>query len=234
MHRFFHPKIPSLSGETTLSSEESHHLLHVLRVKNGETITLVDGNGNVAVAEVVKAHAKGTEVRVLNLKTEAPSTRVHLAFALPKGPALDFIVRRCTEVGISSFQPLVTSHSLKKNAWNETRWHRVVAEVSKQCQAAWFPQLHSALYLEEWLASRDRRRTLFFCDENDRKVPVENGSNIQEADIVVGSEGGWNREEVEKLAAAGGKAFSLGVNRLRAETAALVATTLLKARLGEL
>ncbi len=233
MHRFFQSPLPKETAQTTLSADESHHLVHVLRVKEGETVTLVDGKGGRATAEIVKASARGAIATILSVAQEKASTRIHLVFAVSKGPALDFIVRRCTEVGIASLQPIVTAHSSPKNAWNEERWEKVVHEVGKQCQSAWFPTLCPPLSLDSWLTSRERSRLFFYCDENERRAPLGQAGSV-DCDIVVGAEGGWNREEIEKMAKADGKALGLGANRLRAETAALVATVLVKAMLLEL
>ncbi len=185
---------------------------------------LIDGKGTLAKARVDSASPKGTRVHVLSIETSAKKSGVTICFGVPKGPALDFIVRRCTELGVAAFQPLVTRYSLhlKEKDFNEERWHKVVAEVAKQCQELHFPSILPAKPLNAWLSSREKR-TLVLCDEAER----EGSPSLQgDCDLLIGAEGGWSDEERMELKAAGAISFGLGVNRLRAETAAVVATYL--------
>ncbi len=238
MHRFYHPQFETPPAAVTLSPEESHHMVHVLRLKADDTVELTDGAGNIATAVVVRLSAKGSGLQVTALRQEPKTTSVSLVFALPKGPALDFIIRRCTELGVARLQPLITAHSSAKSSWNEARWARVVAEVAKQCQASWFPEIAPARDLSDWLAQRDNSSRLIFCDENHRRSQVASVLSSlppgSPCEVVVGAEGGWRREEIENLSASGGIPLGLGANRLRAETATLVSLTLVKAHLAEL
>src|SRR5688572_20177096 len=109
-------------GEVTLSLEESHHLARVLRMQTGEEIEVVDGQGSVGMATIVDANPKATKARVQNVRKESQASSIVLAFGIPKATACDFILHRCTEIGIKAFQPLITAHSLHPKEWNQGRW----------------------------------------------------------------------------------------------------------------
>lgn len=220
--------------EVELSSEESHHLAKVLRMQVGEECELINGLGIVAKAKIQDNHAKRARCLILEVRKEPPLNRIHIAFAIPKSNALDFIIHRCTEAGVGSFQPLVTDHSSKISSWNEDRWERVVLETSKQCQEAYFPVVLNPMGLNSWLLEkRDRERKLIFCDEQARHDVLTNVSTEHQADFLIGSEGGWSETE-RGLLQKEGRGLGLGKNRLRAETACLVALTLLKKHWNEL
>lgn len=224
--------------EITLPGQQSHHLVNVLRLKNGAEVELVDGKGTVARGNVAESSPHASKITIQSVDRIASHSRVTLAFAIPKGAALDLIVRKCTEVGLMAFQPLITRHSINPDHWNEERWDKVVNEVIKQCQAPHAPIVYPPKTLEDWIGSRDESSLLVFCheDKREKKSAAEsrNTKSQRSCDLLVGSEGGWSKEETERIEARGAIPLSLGANRLRAETAALVALVLTKKDLGEL
>jgi len=221
-------------GEVELSPEESHHLSKVLRMTAGQECWLVNGEGLIARAVISHSSPKGSKCVVQEVKKENAKHKIHVAFAIPKSSALDFIVHRCTEIGVKSFQPLISDHSLKVNSWNDERWARVVLETSKQCQETFFPKVLPPLELKTWLTqARDKTRVLIYCDEKARQDSLESLSTEKEFDLLIGAEGGWSEEE-RILFQKEGRGMGLGRNRLRAETACVVALTLLKKHCNEM
>lgn len=220
--------------EISLDREQSRHLTKVLRLGTGAVVEIVDGKGTVAHARVTLAHADRARVCIDQVTQVAAPSKIHIAFGISKGQALDFLVRRCTEVGVASFQPLVTQHSLRESGWNQDRWARVIAEVCKQCQSSVFPVIFSPLSLAEWLKQSAGERLRFVCDENDREQILENIAPSEGYAILTGPEGGWSALERQQFSAAGLLPLSLGTLRLRAEMAALVACVVLKTRIGEI
>ncbi len=232
MHRFFSPEDFQSGKEYLLSPEQSHHLVKVVRLREGAEVELFNGKGKAAHAQVIEAHGKRSRVQVLSVRSAEPLSQITLAFGLPKATALDFVIHRATEVGVAGFQPLITEHSLGEKSWNVTRWERVVTEVCKQCQADVFPRLYKPMRLMNWLEKRDSQKGLLFCNETQRKqkTPQAVGPAL---DVLVGPEGGWSQQEISAVEKSGAMPFSLGPQRLRMETASLVALTLAKALNGE-
>lgn len=227
--RFFCESIPESGATAMLDRDESHHAAKVLRLESGEAVDLVDGRGGWARGEVERVDAKGTAVRVTERQQTEPYHQVTVAFGITKGAALDFIVHRLTEVGVREMVPLLTDHSLAPKEWNEERWTRVLRETAKQCQETWFPTLRSPVRLSDFLAELGSR-PFAVCDEADRAA----GANLPRFEtVLVGPEGGWSAPERALFRRQGAHFLGLGRNRLRAETAALASTLLVKKHLGE-
>ncbi|MFM8268625.1 MAG: RsmE family RNA methyltransferase [Pseudomonadota bacterium] len=231
--RFLSLEIPPIGSVLTLDEEQSSHCVRVLRLRAGENLSVIDGKGNLADGVILDANPKRTTIEIKFIRTVEQSSQLQVVFGLTKPAALELIFRKCTEVGIHSFQPLITDHSLHPGSWNEERWQKIVVEACKQSQEIWFPQICPPITLNSWLKSRDINRSLIVCDEEFR-----NGSKgapvISPADILIGPEGGWSEAERDLLQKMKVSFLGLGPNRLRAETACLVALTLVKSRLGEI
>lgn len=223
----------AVASEVELSPEESHHLARVLRLDVRAHVSLVNGTGSVAEAVIVEASAKRARCVVNEVRVEPIKNRITLAFAIPKSGALDFIIHRCTELGVSAFQPIVSKHSMAASAWNEERWNRIIIEVSKQCQESHFPTLSSPQPLGAWIRSRKTDRDMVFCDEGDRSGVITFKPGFVGLDLLIGCEGGWSEEDRDCFKNIG-HSLGLGPNRLRAETSSIVALSLLKKLISEI
>lgn len=234
MARFLSKVEFHVGDKIELSPEESHHLSKVLRMESGDECFLVNGVGGVARAKVEESHSRKSKCTILEVETVKKRNRIHVAFAIPKSNAIDFIVHRCTEVGVGSFQPLITDHSQKINSWNQERWERVITETAKQCQESHFPRVLAPMDLKTWVTQkRDKQRELVYCDEESRQDSVSHLLIDKDCDLLIGSEGGWSASE-RILFQNEGKGMGLGKNRLRAETACIVGLSLLKKHYHEI
>ena len=231
MSRFLSPERLLSQSQLTLDREESHHALHVLRLTVGETIQVIDGHGALAEAVIEKVCGKHVIVSIVSVNHQPRPRDIQLAFGIAKAPALEFIVKRCTEVGASSFQPLVTEHAMNRTHWNPTRWGRVATEAMKQCERLHVPELLAPVSLSEFLSQRNPAWQLVCCSERQRDQPIALTPEANTA-IMVGPEGGWSLRELEQIQHAGAAFLGLGPNRLRAETAALAAIIRIQA-IGE-
>lgn len=232
MYRAFFEGEFEVGQVITLSSEDARHLSTVLRLKTGASVQIFNGVGGVGEACLEKV-GKGTALaRIESTHTVAANHKVSIVFGLSKAPAVDFIVRRCTELGVRSFQPLKTQNSQSWSSWNAERWRKMTIETSKQCQENNLPIVETPLSFEAWLEKRQPGVDVVVCDENKRDSEAELNSNFVE--VVIGAEGGWSEQERVAFDGVGVHWLGLGVNRLRTETAALVGATLIKEGLGEL
>jgi len=227
MRRFLYDELSVVSSEFFLSTAQSHHLIHVLRIKEGDHITVVDGRGLMALAEVLSTGGR-TQLKLIDVKREENVNKVNVVFGITKSPAMDFLIRRISEVGVLSFQPLITSHSTLGREFRLDRWQRVIAEVCKQCEELHFPSLSQPLTLSDWVNQRTVQNTLIVCSESARTERSHLPTNISKVDLVIGPEGGWSTDELGIFDEVGALKFGLGRNRLRTETAALVAVMLVK------
>lgn len=231
--RFLSREIGLPDSTLALDPEESVHCVRVLRLSPGDSVLLIDGKGSTAEGTILKADSKKTLVSVNRKEFSEMNSKIELVFGVTKPPALESIFRKCTELGLRSFQPLITEHSVRLGGWNEERWGKILVEACKQCQDPWLPELKKPIKFQDWLLNRSNSRALVFCDEGFRE-PQKSLSLNENTDILVGPEGGWSDKERELVNSLGGLPLSLGPNRLRAETACLVALTLIKSKIHEL
>ncbi len=233
MSRFYTQDKIATGQTITLNREESHHLAKVLRMKAGDSVQLIDGNGLLAEGKIVEDSRNGSVILVESLKVDHSTSRVSLAFGISKSSALEVLIRRTTEIGVKSFQPLLTQHSLHPDSWNEERWNKLIHEVCKQCELLTFPKLLPPLKLSEWLVKRNKEAELVYSYENSRNDQLQL-STEKDVELLIGSEGGFSEEEIRTIQNHNAKSLGLGKNKLRVETASLVALVLVKQKLGEI
>lgn len=231
--RFLSLEIPLVGNSLTLDPDQSAHCCRVLRMKAGEPISLIDGKGSLAEATLIESNPKRTTVKIESITFCERASHVSVAFGLVKPHSLEWIFKKCTEIGVHSFQPLISDHSLHPDSWNSQRWQTIVEEACKQCQEVWFPEIKAPMALPSWLASRSKQSDLIICDEfvRDSKLspPIQGLT-----DILIGPEGGWSDSERTVFKKYPFQPLGLGNNRLRSETACIVALALVKSHVGEL
>lgn len=214
-----------------LTSSQQHYLRRVLRLKEGDRFVAMDGVGKSWWAKIESTSASLLEP--IDISTELPVT-VTLLTALPKGNAYDEVVRCCTELGVSIFQPVISDRTLLKPSSHKLeRWRRIATEAAEQAERQIVPTVLESVSFTEIL-------TREVDAESDRYICVARGevphlckylqhsvrNNIL---IATGPEGGWTKEEVAKAIAVGYQPVSLGDRILRAVTAPIVALSLVGA-----
>lgn len=221
MNRFLSPEPLQSQVKIELDVAESHHALHVMRQVVGDSILLVDGRGGLARGVIIRATKQMMVVIELIEKHLPPAPQI-LGFGIPKTAAMEFIIRRCTEVGVSCFQPLVTDHGLVPEHFNFDRWEKIAIETCKQCERTFFPKIQPPVTLTDFLKNRDAKTMLFYCSER-RRSERPTSTCSPAFTVLVGPEGGWSERETLMLERAGGLPLGLGPHRLRVETAVLAA-----------
>jgi 16S rRNA (uracil1498-N3)-methyltransferase len=230
-HRFHLPATLPPGESVTLTGDEAHHAARVVRVREGEEVELFDGRGR-AVSGVVTS--VGRDV-VVQLGTEVPSResrlRMTLAMAIINLEKFELVLQKATELGVATIVPLVTDRvelRRERYAGKVERWNRVVFEAVKQCGRAAIPALEEPAKFDDVVA-RDGTNILFDLDES----PAPAGK-VDAVTLLIGPEGGWSERELALARERGVYVERLGPRRLRAETAAIVAGTIVAQRWGDL
>ena len=241
MPRFFIDDRPQ--GELyTLTGENAHHAGRVLRPRPGETLTLCDGAGTDFDCTVEQAEKDEVVCRVqaVHPSETEPRQDMTLFMALPKGDKMDFIVQKAVECGACEVVPFISKRCVsrpdaKQLAKKTERWQRIAYEAAKQCGRGIIPQVGSTIDISKIpaLISPENTGILFYeCAETPLREAV--GEFTRNIDIVIGSEGGFEQSEAEKLIAAGLKCASLGKRILRCETAPIAAISVLMNMTGNM
>jgi 16S rRNA (uracil1498-N3)-methyltransferase len=180
MHRFYLPPERCAGNALRLDGREAHHALHVLRLKRGERVAVLDGAGNEFFCEVENA-AKDSLALVVKEKksTPAPPCTVTLLVAVPKGKIIEGIIQKAVELGAYRIVPLLTERVVTQldgegAESKREKWQQIAIEAIKQCGAAWLPKVGAPLTIEQFLPPHRSggRQTAGFILENGGFLPT--------------------------------------------------------------
>ena len=217
---------PTLATAPILSEEESQHAVKVLRLQSGDEIVVVDGVGGYHKARITNPHHKRCGFEILETMAEygKRNFRLHIAIAPTKNiERLEWFIEKATEIGIDEITPIICRFSERKIV-KEERLEKIVVSAAKQSVKAYFPVLNPLCTFDELLKkSTASQKFIAHCYEEDKRLlqtEIEKGSDVL---VLIGPEGDFSKEEVEKALATGFRPVSLGTSRLRTETAGVVA-----------
>jgi 16S rRNA (uracil1498-N3)-methyltransferase len=243
LHRFF--ARGGLDGSPVVSPADLHHLRDVLRLRAGDEVVLSDGGGQQAIARIEAVTARDVAFVLVRELPSAFAPHVVLVQGLSRGPRMDLVVEKATELGVTRIAPLVTARSVVKlegpaMAGRVARWRKVAEAAAKQSRRPTLPRIDDIVDFGDVAGT--------FAGLDHVLVPWEEttGEGVGEAltrlgatsassaGVVVGPEGGLEPSEVARLAALGAVPVTLGGTILRTETAGIVAVALVAYELGGL
>ena len=242
MHRFFLPPDQCRGDCLRLGGREAHHALHVLRVKRGERVTVLDGAGGEFLCDVENTAKDFLTLAVREKKNHAqPACPISLFVAIPKGKIIEDIIQKAVELGVAQVVPLLTERVVTKldddgaEAKRE-KWQHVAIEAVKQCGAAWLPQVAAPTAPKDFLAAKKLPElTLVGSLQTERRhsreifseFRAQNGRSPQSVGVWIGPEGDFTLAELQSIQAAGARPITLGELTLRVETAAIYCLSIL-------
>ena len=224
MHIFYTPDIAG--KEYLLNEKESRHASKVLRLKTGDKVLLIDGKGGRFTAEIITNAGKKTMVKVLSKESfdKRSAHYLHLAIAPTKNmDRLEFFLEKATEIGVDEITPLLCRFSERKMI-KDDRLERVVIAAMKQSVKPFMPKINPLTKVEDFIKNHQGEgRYIAHCYDRE-KLPLkiaacQFGSSL----VMIGPEGDFSSEEVDLAEANGFRAVELGKERLRTETAGIVA-----------
>lgn len=222
--RFFSSQ--PISGEAaTLEGQEAHHLLHVMRAKVGERVTLFDGSGAEFAAEILQCGRSEVELHVLERREVDRELAFELVIgvSLPKGERQKWLVEKLTELGVTEIVPLETGRGVAQPTESALeRLQRSVVEAAKQCGRNKLMQIAKPKACREWVSERSASEGRRWIAHPDGRalVPLDIAQPL-DTRIAIGPEGGFTDAEVAAAEAAGWARVALGSRILRVETAAV-------------
>ncbi len=237
--RFFTENISETAA--VLNDEDSKHVAQVLRLRAGDMAVICDGKGTDYLGRLESAAGQCVfEILESSPNQAEPDVYVRLFQAMPKGDKMDFIVQKAVECGACEVIPFISKRCVsrpdaKQLAKKTERWQRIAYEAAKQCGRGIIPKVGGTVGFSSLpdMIPRENTGILFYeCAELPLRVAVpEFGKNI---DIVIGSEGGFEPAEAERLTEAGLVCASLGKRILRCETAPIAAISVLMNMTGNM
>jgi 16S rRNA (uracil1498-N3)-methyltransferase len=230
------------AASLTVTGPEHRHLARVLRVERGDPVTLFDGAGREVEARVARVGRAETELAL----TEAPAAQpvasraaVVLLVAVPRGGRMDLLVQKTSELGVSRIVPVFAARAVARpEAGRRIRWLKIAREAARQCGRADVPVVEAPMALAAALDLPDLPARRFALWEAERgrslRASLAEARDPEDTALLVGPEGGFARDEIDAVQAAGFVPVGLGPSILRVETAAIVAVGLVVAAHGEL
>jgi 16S rRNA (uracil1498-N3)-methyltransferase len=244
MKRVLVPVLPTPEKPIHLPEDEAHHLIQVLRIRNGELVEALDAKGAKCDAEV-ELLGKGS-ARLLARSEILRDSRLNalpviLEMAVLKGDAMEWTVEKAVELGVRTFVPVLCAHAVvqvdrKGPAFYRERWQKIADQALKQCGRLERMEVREPIELELLLA--EKRSLRLWADEASRAQSphvfdalstATASARVAGVAILIGPEGGWSESERAMLTRSECISTSLGPWVYRAETAALFATSLVAA-----
>lgn len=216
--------LPS-SDQLELDEDTSRHVVQVLRMQEGEQLHLTDGKGNLLKASIIHAHKKHARVQVLQREQQpAPAQRLAIGISLLKNASrFEWFLEKATEIGVTEIFPLICTRT-EKERFRFDRMKGILVSAILQSQQCWLPVLHEPAELDQLLAKDTLAgytdKFIAHCLAEKQRIPLPVSAD---AAILIGPEGDFTAEEIEAALGRQFVAVSLGNNRLRTETAGMVA-----------
>ncbi|GAX60633.1 hypothetical protein SCALIN_C13_0146 [Candidatus Scalindua japonica] len=236
MNRFYVPFQAGLN-DIWIDSSESHHIIHVKRLKIGDNIVVFNGMGDEFDAEIEEIKDRRVRIKINHQKiiSKENSIGIDIAFAVPKGKRSNFLIQKCTELGVRKLIPTNYARSVVKLkddcSVKIEKWQKIAIEASKQCGRNTITAIGEVVDFEYFLnAPGSYDLSIFACsqyDSNKLNNTLQEHSKPNNIISFIGPEGGFTSNEIEMAKQKGCKFVSLGQRILRVETAAIAIAAIL-------
>ena len=234
--RIYLDKKLNLDLDLILEKEDAHYLKNVMRLREGDNVFLFNSKDGEFKGEIISSDKKNTKVKLISkIDNINKPGKISLIFSLIKSSKLDYLIQKCTEIGVKSFIPVISEKSVAKN-FNIKRTEKIIKESCEQSNQLFLPAIHEVEKLERKIKSFDKNSIVFFADINssNKKIDevIKNNKN-REFYLLVGPEGDFSLKERDLLKSMNNCIpISLGQNILRSETAAVAGLAILNSQIN--
>ncbi len=227
--------------ELKISENNFEYLSKVMRCKIGDEIAIFNGIDGEFLGKILQIEKKYLALKIgAKISDLKEMAKITLAFAPIKNIRIDFIAQKATELGVSSFQPILTQRTIVDKI-NSDRFKANVKEALEQCERNDFPQILTPKKLSKLIEEDSTKKIFILCDESGeaekastKLVSLKNQTPNKEIVVLIGPEGGFSKEEFAKMRQLKNLfGISLGPRILRADTAMIAALTLVQEFLGD-
>jgi 16S rRNA (uracil1498-N3)-methyltransferase len=246
MHRFFVSRECLQAKQVIFTGRQAHQIRNVLRIKSGDHVVVLDNTGceyTVILTKVGRQDVAGEVISRQQVQAE-PNTQITLYQSLLAREKFEWVLQKCTEVGVTSFVPIVTERSIVRRQDAITprklsRWQDIITEAAEQSGRGRIPQLDAPVNFVDAVSRFGDFDlcligTLGTTGSSVRDILRTGNTEPAAVALFIGPEGGFTDKELQLAEANGIKPVSLGHRVLRTETAAVVASAVILYELGEL
>ncbi len=224
------------NGELMLNSSESHYLSRVMRMRSEDFLEVIDGKGHLFKAKIVDKKTikliNGFDKPLQFVSRERPL--IGIAVVIPKKGFENFL-QMSSEIGVDIIQPLISKRSVVKECNKEKmiRFQKIVHEAVEQSERLWSPDVMQALTFPNWIKDLPSEAKIGFATTRIQNLQdcvywlKETPHEVNQVWVVIGPEGGWNKDEEVLAFDSGFSGVSMGETILRTSTAAVSACQLM-------
>ena len=248
MHRFYVSKERIEKNVITFEKDIGHQICKVLRLTDGNSVIVFDNTGQEYLTELRNVNSKKIYGQILEktkIDTELSITISLFQSVLKSAERFEYILQKCTELGVAKFVPLVTSRTIPRMTSSSIsaksiRWRKIIREAAEQSGRVLLPELSEIKYFNE-LSGINQNLSIILWEEEaiqDIKSHLtimsnDKSNNISEINIIVGPEGGFETNEIRYAENIGMKPVSLGKRILRSDTAGIAAVSCVMYEFGQ-
>lgn len=236
MRKLFLDKIDG--DKIVITGEDHKHIAYSLRSKKGDEIVVC--SGGVDYTAIISEITKNSTTAIISGKARSvsePRTDVTLFFGALKGDKNDYVVQKCTELGVKNLVPFVSDFTAVSRDYIKTdRLNRIALEAAKQSGRGFVPPVQNTVEFNDLLDLLSAYDTVVFPYEHEEQSELKDliaKSKCEKIAVVIGAEGGFSKPEAEKLRAVAGGSVTLGERILRADTASVAVVSVLMYAMGE-
>ncbi|UFJ43170.1 16S rRNA (uracil(1498)-N(3))-methyltransferase [Brevibacillus humidisoli] len=230
MQRYFVKPHQLLDNRITITGDDVHHIVKVMRGKPGDQLIVCDSEGRCARARLVDLGTQEVQAEIVEMLDEQRELPIHVTIAqgLPKSDKLEWIVQKGTELGMTTLVPFSSERTIvkldpKKEAKKRERWQKIAKEAAEQAHRTRVPEVMPAVGFAELLEQANRYTSCVIAYEQENTTSLQTVlASLRQGDslcVLIGPEGGFTTEEVAQAEQAGIVPVSLGPRILRTETA---------------
>ena len=226
MELFYNSKIDKNTTNFTISDEDLKHITRVMRKREGDLIKFTNGKGFGFESQIERIEKKRIYFEIKKLFKTANSNNLHIGISLLKSSTrFEFFLEKATEIGIKEITPIISKNTLKKGI-NMLRSTNKIISAMKQSVKYYMPKLNKLELFETFCNNSDEKYKFISTCQDIKKISVSKLTKIQESTVVlIGPEGDFNKDEIDYAIKNDFEPLSLGNNRLRTETAAIVVSS---------
>lgn len=241
MANFYISKSMITEDKAIITGDEAKHISRVLRMKKGDEVTLCDGEGTFYEAVLVDFDEKSVTANILSQRVAETEPRVKITLyqGVPKNPKLETIVQKAVEIGVVRVIPVDTKRCVAKLDKSEKidRLQKIALEAAKQSRRGIVPVVCPTISFKDAVSEAKKADLSIIPYEEETKNSLKSvlvGKAPQTVAIMIGPEGGFDKDEIEHAMANGITPVTLGKRILRTETAGLAVSSAVLYEFGEM
>jgi 16S rRNA (uracil1498-N3)-methyltransferase len=225
MQLFYNAKVDNSATQFSFPEEESRHIVRVLRKQVGDELQITNGKGYIFTAKIIDANEKRCKIEVVSkVKKHQKMHWLHMVVAPTKSnERYEWFLEKATEIGVNEITPIICANSERKTLKME-RLKKVLLSAMKQSNRSYLPKLNDLITFDEFLNKEHKGlRFIAHCKDDEKMDLKRRVAADKDVIILIGPEGDFTKQEINRSYELGFLPVSLNEGRLRTETAAIIA-----------